>query len=202
MLKLYAAPRTRAFRVVWLLEELGLPYELEMVEFQPTSSKFFIQNTPTGKIPTLEDDDVVMCESGAIVEYILEKYAADRLTPALGTKTRAAYLQWLHFADSTAFAPLGVIVWLTLYRQDAADHPELVADAISRAQTPLQFLEDNLAGDGYLLGNEFSAADIMMGFTLMAARMLNQLDERPKLAAYFARLEEREAFQAALAQLS
>ena len=76
---LYFAPRTRAIRVRWLLEELELPYRLERVTFKPTTDRFFIQDTPTGKIPTLVDGDVVMAESGAIVEYSLERYGHGRL---------------------------------------------------------------------------------------------------------------------------
>ena len=87
MIKLYYAPRTRSVRIAWLLEELGLPYALERVEFQPPARDFFVQKTPLGKLPTIEDGDVVMGESGAIVEYILERYqwpapACDRLTAA------------------------------------------------------------------------------------------------------------------------
>ncbi len=90
MLKLYYAPRTRAARILWLLEELGLPHELERVEFLPTSDTFFQQNTPTGKLPTLEDGDVLLCESGAIVEYILERYGEGRLAPAEDPRRRPA----------------------------------------------------------------------------------------------------------------
>ena len=131
MIKLYFAPRTRSVRVLWLLEELGLPYELERVDFLPPAKKFFAQATPLGKLPTIEDGDMVMSESGAIVEYILER---------------------------------------------------------------------ELAGRAYLVGDTFSAADIMMGFTLVAARLLGVLDDRyPAVSAYLARLEARPAFQKAIA---
>ena len=88
MLRLYHAPRTRSVRVLWLLEELGLPHELVTVPFKAPSSEFFVQETPLGKIPTLEDGDVVLCESGAIVEYILERYGEGRLAPAVGSPLR------------------------------------------------------------------------------------------------------------------
>lgn len=200
MLKLYAAPRTRAVRVAWLLEEMNLPYQLELVEFQTTGSAFFIQATPTGKIPTLEDDDVVMFESGAIVEYLLERYDDQQLAPAPGTSQRARYLQWLHFSESTAFSPIGVVVWLTIYRHDAADHPELIADARARARTGLVFIENNL-NDTYLAGSRFTAADIMMGFTLIAAQTLDLLVDLPKLTAYLKRLQQRDGLTRALQKL-
>lgn len=194
MLKLYAAPRTRAVRVVWLLEELGLPYMLQKVEFQPTTDHFFIQQTPTGKIPTLEDGEVVMCESGAMIEYVLERYGAGLLAPAIGSPERAAYLQWLHYAESTAFSPLGIVIWLTVYRQDSADHPDLVRDARDRAGTALRFIESELGRRDYLAGDAFTAADIMMGFTLLAARTLGVLDNHPGLQVYLQRITDRPAF--------
>lgn len=201
MIRLYAAPRTRAVRIVWLLEELALPYDLLSVTFQPTTSSFFIQQTPTGKIPTLEDGEVVMCESGAIVQYLLERYGKGRLEPAVGTPERAAYLQWLHYAEATAFAPLGVVVWLTRYRQDAEDHPGLVRDAVERAKTSFGFPEQSLADRDYLAGDAFTAADIMMGFTLLAARTLEVLDDLPNLTAYLGRITARPSFAATLAKL-
>jgi len=201
MIRLYAAPRTRAVRVVWLLEELAIPYELLLVEFQPTASSFFIQHTPTGKIPTLEDDGIVMCESGAIVQYLLERYGEGRLEPAVGSPERGAFLQWLHYAEATAFAPLGVVVWLTRYRQDAAQHPELVQDASARAVTTLRFVESALAGKTYLVGDAFSAADIMMSFTLLAAQSLGVLEGLPGLQSYLGRITGRSAFATTLAKL-
>lgn len=198
MLKLYAAPRSRAFRIVWLLEELELPYELELAALQPTSTKFFIQQTPTGKIPTLQDGDVVMCESGAITEYILETYGNGQLAPPVATKERAAYLQWLHFAESTAYPPLGIVVWLTMYREDASKNAELLADAKARAAAALHFVDKHMLDNEYLTGDSFTAADIMMGFTLFGAKITNQLDGHTNLAAYLERLESRPCFSEAL----
>lgn len=200
MIKLYFAPRTRAVRVAWLLEELKLPYQLERADFVPPAVRFFSQSTPTGKFPTLVDGDLVMCESGAIIETLLERYGEGRLAPAIGSAERPLYLQWFHFAESTAFPPLGIIVWLTRYRGEADSQGPLLADARSRAASGFDFLERNLADDGYVVGSEFSAADIMLGFTLAAGRSLGVLDERfPKTNAYFARLVARPAFQIAAA---
>jgi glutathione S-transferase len=183
-----------------LLEELGLPYELERVHFQPPAKNFFVQSTPLGKLPTIEDGDVVMCESGAIVEYILERYGDGRLAPPAGSRERAAFLQWLHFSESTAFPPLGIVVWLTRYREDAEHHAAILEDARARAAAGLDFLESQIGQNAYLVGDEFSAADIMMGFTLVAARVLGVLDDRyPMLNGYLARLAARPAFQKAIA---
>ncbi len=198
MMKLYFAPRTRAVRIVWLLEELSLPYELERVEFRPTTDRFFQQATPTGKLPTLEDGNIVMCESGAITEYVVETYGDGRLSPALGTAERAAYLQWIHFAESTAFPPIGVLVWLTLYRDRPEDLGRFIKDVEARVANGLYYLETALDGRTFLLGEAFTAADVMMGFTVNVAGMLGQLDDRyPNLTAYLGRLQDRPAFQKA-----
>jgi len=197
MLTLYFAPRTRAVRVRWLLEELAIPYELRRVEFQ-RPAQVFAQQTPLGKLPVLEDDEVVICESGAIVEYVLERYGDGRLAPAIGTLARGPFLQWLHFAEATAFPPLGVIVWHAVYQGDAEANAGAIAGARERAAASLTFVERALGAKEYLLGDAFSAADVMMGFTLLAARLLGVLDERfPRLSAYLARLESRPAFQRA-----
>ena len=197
MLRLYFAPMTRAVRIAWLLEELGLPYELERVAFEPPSRRFFAQATPTGKLPTLVDGDVVLCESGAIAEYVVERHGGGRLAPAVGSPRRAEYLQWLHFAESTAFPPLGNLVWLTRYRGEGERYGELVADTRERAAAGLDFLEQGLGERTWLLGDEFSAADAMMGFTLAAAKMLGVLDARrhPRVQAYLGRCEARPAYR-------
>jgi glutathione S-transferase len=200
VIKLYFAPRTRAVRVVWLLEELGLPYELERAEFKPPAVEFFSQSTPLGKFPTLVDGDLVMCESGAIIEYILERYGDGRLAPPVGSPARPLYLQWLHFAESTAFPPLGIIVWLTRYRGEGESQKALLEDARMRAASGFEFLERSLRDDEFVVGAKFTAADIMLGFTLVAGQVLGVLDERfPKTNAYLARLLERPAFQKAAA---
>jgi len=197
MITLYYAPRTRAVRVRWLLEELGLPHELRRVTFRPPT-KPFTQDVPLGKIPVIEDGDVTICESGAIVEYILERYSDGPLAPKVGSPLRGEFLQWIHFAEATAFPPLGIIVWHTLFRQDADQVPSVITSARERADAALEFVEKALAGKTYLLGDDFSAADIMMAFTLAAARDLGVLDARyPLLSAYLARLEARPAFRRA-----
>ena len=197
-LKLWHAPNTRCFRIVWLMEELGLSYELERTEFIPPEKSFFQQSTPTGKFPTLQDGNIVMCESGAITEYVLECYGEGKLAPAIDTSERAAYLQWLHFADSTAFPPIGILIWLLLYREGKDDNPSLIEDAMARASVGMAYLEEKLGNKKWLVGDQFTAADIMVGFTLAAAQLLGVLDERyPVTNAYFERLQQRPAFVAA-----
>ena len=199
MITLYFAPRTRAVRVRWLLEELGLPYALRRVDFVPPSGGFFAQATPSGKLPVVEDGDVTIGESGAIVEWVLERYGDGRLAPPIGSPARAAYLHWLHFAEGTLSVPLSTILWHAVYKGDAAELPTVMADARERAHRTLMVVEEALAGRTHLVG-EFSAADIMVGFTVAAARALGVVDARhPNLEAYLGRLEARPAFQRASA---
>jgi glutathione S-transferase len=198
VVKLYFAPRTRSIRVRWLLEELGLPYQLERVTFQ-RPDRVFSQTTPLGKLPVIEDGEVTICESGAIVEYILERYGEGRLAPPIGSPQRGEFLQWIHFAEGTAFPPLGVLIWHGLYQGDADKYPEVMESARERARAGLGFAEQRRRDRSYLLGEEFSAADVMLGFTLIAARLLGVLDERfPALGRYLERLEARPAFRASV----
>lgn len=199
-LRLYYAPRTRAVRVRWLLEELALPYTLERVAFVAPTGGFFAQATPSGKVPVLEDDGVAISESGAILEYIVDRYGDGRLAPPPGASARGPYLQWLHFAEGTASVPLSTILWHCFYKGDAEQVPSVVADARERAHTTLMVVERALEHSDYLPGPDFSAADIQLHFTIAAARALGVLDARhPRLHAYLERLETRPAFQRAIA---
>jgi glutathione S-transferase len=193
VIKLWHAPRTRSVRVRWLLEELALPHVLETVVFQPEG--IYGQATPLNKLPVIEDDGVVICESGAIIEYLLERYGNGRLAPAIGSPERGRFLQWMHFAESTAYSPLSVLIWHGFYRRNADRFPEVMADARERARAALAFAEKSLGDGQYLLGDSFSAADIMLAFTLAAAQSVGVLDERfPRLGAYLGRLQQRPAY--------
>jgi glutathione S-transferase len=198
MIKLYHSPMSRSVRIYWLLEELGLPYELETVAFTPPSRPF-VQRTPFGKLPAIQDGDLTMIESGAILEYVLERYGQGRLAPAPGSPLRGPFLQWVHFAEATAFLPLGNIAWHTVSKQEADSIPGVMADYRTWAAAALDVLDQALTGKDYLLGREFSGADIMMGYTLQVAKWLGVLsDDSPNVTAYLARLQARPAFQKAL----
>ena len=198
MIKLHHAQLTRSIRIVWLLEELGIPYELVTVAFKPPR-RSFEQNTPSGKFPVIQDGDLVMSESGAILEYLIEKYGKGRLAPPLGSTDRGAYLQWVHFAEATAFPPMGDIARHTMFLPEAERIPQVADDGRARAQNALDVVERALARKHYLVGDELSGADIMMGYSLMAARMLGILGARhPNVAAYWERLAARPGFQKAM----
>jgi len=195
MLTLYHSPMARSARIYWLLEELGLPYELRRVAFV-APERPFSQATPTGKVPTLEDGDVTIFESGAILEWLLERHGGGRLAPPLGSPARARFLQWIHFAESTAFAGLGNIAWHRVNRKDADQLPVAMADYTAWATAALDVVEQALADGPYLLGDEFSGADVMVGYSVQIAQWFGLVGaEHPRVAAYLARLAARPAFR-------
>jgi glutathione S-transferase len=199
VIKLYHAPLSRSVRIVWLLEELGLPYELQAAALEPPAPKPFAQNTPSGKVPTIEDDGMAMFESGAILEYIVEKYGNGRLAPKVGSPLRGPFLQWVHFAEATLFSGLGNIAWHTRFKQDAETVAGAVRDYRSWAEAGLDALERQLSGKDFILGAAFSGADIMLGYTLLVAKAFGVLTENyPTVNGYLARLTDRPALRKAL----
>lgn len=199
MIKLYHAPLSRSVRVLWLLEELGLPYELHAAPLEPPGPRPFAQKTPTGKVPTIEDDGVTIFESGAIVEYLLEKYGSQGLAPPVGSPLRGPFLQWVHFADATAFTGLGNIAWHTRFKEDAESVADALADYRGWAEASLDALERTLRDRDFLLGAEFSAADVMVGYTVLVAKALGLVGEQHRsVDAYLARLTARPALRRAL----
>jgi glutathione S-transferase len=200
MIKLHHAPWSRSVRIVWLLEELGLPYELRSAPLEPPAPKPFAQKTPFGKVPAIEDDGIAMFESGAILEYVLERYGGGRLAPPRESPLRGPFLQWVHFADSTAFAGLGNIAWHTQFKQDAEQLHEAIADYRAWAEAALTTLETALVGKDFILGEEFSGADVMLGYTLLVARSFGVLtaDAHPNVERYLGRLTARPALRKAL----
>ncbi len=198
MLKLYHAPLTRSARILWLLEELGLPYEIETVPFT-TPGNGFSQATPFGKLPVLQDDACTICESGAILEYVIERHGRGRLAPPPGSPLRGAYLQWVHFAEATVMPPFGDIARHTLFKPERERIQAVVDDAVLRVQGALAVVERELGDKPYLLGDELSGADIMMGYPLQSATWFGVLTDRyPRLQAYYTRLATRPAFRRAL----
>jgi glutathione S-transferase len=199
MIKLHFAPLTRSIRVRWLFEELGVPYELITTEYNRDGSRGFAQNTPSGNYPYIEDGSTSLSESGAIVQYVLERYGNGRLEPPVGSKERAAYLFWLHFAEGTASNSINTTVWLTVYRDDADRHQEIISAVRENARTVFGKVETVLATQPFIAGSEFTAADVMMGFTLGSAKWLQLLTgAHPRTVEYVDRLFARPALQKSL----
>lgn len=197
VLKIYHVPGSRSVRVVWLCEELELPYERVPVDFSPEyrASAEWRRLNPVGKVPAMTDGDLILFESGAMVETILDRYGEGRLRPAPGSASHAHYLQWSWFAEATFSRPLGEIV---NHRRVFGDESSarMLDEMRARARLCITAIEDALDGRDYLIDGEFSAADIMMGYSLFLARWVSAMDdgEFPNVTSYFKRLTERPAF--------
>ena len=202
---------SRSQRVLWLLEELGLDYEIKPYQRDPKTMLAppeLRQVHPLGKSPVITDGDRVLAESGAIVEYFVERQG--RLAPARGTPERLRYTYWLHFAEGTAMPPL--LMKLIFDRIEKGPQPFFVrpiARAIARRvkgamvepnlKRNLDFMEAELAKSEWFAGAEFSAADIQMSFPLEASAARGGLDaSRPRLMAWLGRIHARPAYQRAL----
>ena len=197
MITLQHVPFSRSLRVRWLLEELGLPYELATRSFADLKRPEHLALHPLGKVPVLVDGDVVLFESGAILQHLLERYGSGRLEPKPGTAERARYQQWFHYAEASVTPPLGLIVRHTVLLPESERIAAVVAGARAEAQRVLAPVERALAGQSWLLP-DFSAADVMMGYSVKLASLLRLLGEAtPDLVAYLARCEERPAYQRA-----
>ena len=172
-------------------------YTVVPTTLKPPGAGFFDQDTPLGKIPVLRDGDgPPFCESGAILQFLLERFGDGRLEPPAASPTRGPYLQWFHYAEGSLSQPLSTILWHVRYKQDAAELPTVMADARERLDGVLRFLANGLGEQEYLVG-DFTAADIMNGFLLVAASQLADgvYDGHPAVAAYVQRLMARPALQ-------
>lgn len=199
-MKIYHAPNTRSLRIVWLFEELGLPYDLETFKLGDPSmrSAEYRRIHPMGRVPALEDGDVTLFESGAIVEYVLARHADGRLKPAADSPDFPAYLQWLHYAEGMLMPPVNTIVVETMFLPEEKRHQPNVDRARKLLGNMLTAVDQALEGRDYLAG-EFSGADIMSGHaTIVASRLAGDAaGDLPNVAAYVDRLKARPALQKA-----
>ena len=200
MLKLHFAPNSRAGRIVWLLEELGLPYELNRMDFHPKDLKSDAHRArhPLGRVPVLDDGDVSIFESGAIVEYILERHKNDGLKPDVEAPTYPDYLQWFHYCEGMVMPPVNIVVVNTLLLPPERQDQNALAQAKRLLTKALGPIDEVLEDRPYLIG-DFSAADIMLGHAcFMSNRIGCVSDDMQNLKAYVGRIEERPAFQKAI----
>jgi len=202
MVKLYWAPRTRSSRPRWMLEELGVPYELVRVDMQKAEHKSPEHRKvhPLGAVPALVDGEVTMFESAAICAYLADKHAYQRLTPTLGTPARAAYEQWLFFAMATFEEPLVKMFLHTMLLPPEQRSARAADEARARAREVVKVLDDALADRPYLLGAEFSAADVVVGSLVSWSAFMGVLEGFPRVQEYLGRLVERPAFVASQAE--
>ena len=198
MLKVHHLNNSRSQRILWLLEELGLPYEIVKYQRDPATNlapEALKRIHPLGKSPVLEDDGQVVNESGAIIEYVVRKYGKGRLAPKEGTPAAVEYLQLMHYAEGSAMLP--IMLKLYLGRLGEAGKP-LEARVVSEIENHMGYLDARLGRNEWFVANEFSAADIQLSFAVQAARLLYGLEKFPNLARFLDRIHARPAYKRAL----
>ena len=200
MIKLFHAKGSRSVRIIWLFEELGMDYQLDTLE-RGKPNKAFGEASIFAKIPAIQDGDITLTESVAIIQYILQKYGGGGLQPSVDSDDYAMYLQWLNFGESTLIQPIVEILVNTMFRSEENRHQYSIDSGIQSFKKIAQSLDPVLSQQNYLLGSQFSAADIVNGYTLRLANRLQLLDDSEgieNVCDYFRRLEAREAYQKAI----
>ncbi len=213
MIVVHHLNNSRSQRVLWLLEELGLPYEVRCYERDPETMlapPALLQVHPLGKSPVITDGALTLAESGAILEYLVDRYGPGRLAPAPGTPERVQYTYWMHYAEGSMMPPL--LMKLIFDRVEKAKMPFFarpIAKGIAgkvkasfvlpNIERHLDYLEAELKARDWFAGSAFSAADIQMSFPLEAAQARGGLNaSRPRLMDFLARIHARPAYQRAL----
>jgi glutathione S-transferase len=191
-MRLYWCAQTRAFRIAWLLEEAGVPYERVKINIRDpasTAEPAFRATSPMGKVPALEDGSVRLWDSGAICAYVADQYQKKGLAPAIGSPDRGAYLQWLMFNNSVIEPAMAEKVG------GLAANPS--RNGWGSWTQMLETLRAGLTRGPWILGDRFSAADVMLGSGCYYLRLFKILTDEPALFAYADRCEARPAFQRA-----
>jgi glutathione S-transferase len=204
---------SRSHRILWLLEELGVPYEIRHYKREPKTSLAppeLLKIHPLGKSPVITDDGDTIAESGAIIEYLVERYGKGELVPPPGTPEKMRYTYWMHFAEGTAMPPLVMkLVFNRIERGPMPFFAKPIARAISRKvkdgfidpnlQRIVKHIDAELGRAGWFAGSDFTAADIQMSFPLEAASARAPLvRQMPKLASFLDRIQKRPAYKRAL----
>ena len=197
MLVVHHLNDSRSQRILWLLEELGAPYELKTYQrdaatrLAPPELKAI---HPLGKSPVVTEDGRTIIESGAIVDYIVRRHGGGRLSPAIGTDAYEVYNQWLHYGEGSAMLPLMLNMYVSRLGEAGAPlHPRIE----SEMENHLGYLEQSLAGREWLLG-ELTGADVQLSFVGEVTRAFGRLDRYPNMKAWVDRFQARPAYKAAL----
>lgn len=203
MLKLHFAPNSRAGRIVWLLEELELPYDINKMAFHPQDLKSDEHRArhPLGRVPVLDDGDITIFESGAIVEYVIARHKNGGLKPSENSPLFPEYLQWFHYCEGMVMPPINTIVVQTVLLPPDRRDEKALSQAQRLLTKALEPVNEALAGRDYLIG-DFSAADIMLGHACFMGNRLGCVgEEMPHLKAYVERVANRPAFKTAIEML-
>jgi len=213
MITVHHLNNSRSQRILWLLEELGLEYEVKRYQRDPKTMlapASLREVHPLGKSPVITDGALTLAESGAIVEYLVERYGNGRLIPAVGTSDRLRYIYWLHYAEGSAMPPL--LLKLIFDQIEKSSMPffvrpiaQSIVNRVKRSYIEpqitqhLDYLEAEIGKSTWFAGNEFTAADIQISFPLEAAAARAGLNaSRPKLMNFLDRIHARPAYQRAL----
>jgi glutathione S-transferase len=199
MLVLHHCHESRSMRSLWLLNELGLDFELRVYPFGPElRSPEYLAKHPLGRVPSLEHDGRILFETGAITEYLCETFRQEAagLFRAPGDPERADWLQWLHFAETVAVHGAALTQQHVVLFEDSMRSPVIMKLERRRLEKALEVLDRHLAGREYLLQTGFSAVDTNVGYSVYIARFFTPLELFPNLSAYYGRLEQRPAFRA------
>lgn len=201
MITIYHLDTSRSERIVWLMEELGLEYKLELFQRNDNGSApdALREIHALGKAPVIRDGNTVLAESGAIVDYIVHRYAGDRLAVAPAAQEYARYIYWFHFAEGSLMSLL--ILALVIGRVPEANASLVRTRVLERMKQTLGFIDSELAQTTYFAGAAFTAADIMMTFPFTTMRHFLNYDLAPyaNILAYLQRIESRPAYQKAMA---
>ncbi len=199
MITLHHLNDSRSQRILWLLEELGLPYELVRHQRDPLTRLAPPELRavhPLGKSPVIVEDGVVLHESGAIVQLLIERHGGGRLRPNPGTAAHDAYITWLHYAEGSAMLPLMLKLYVSRLGEAGAPlHPRLESEMANH----LGFLEGALAGRPFLMGDSLTGADIQMSFVGEAASGRTDRSNYPAIDAWVRRFQALPAYRRALA---
>ena len=200
MLKVHFAPNSRAGRIIWLLEELELPYEVNNMAFHPKDLKSDEHRArhPLGRVPVLDDGEIRIYESGAIVEYILERHKNGGLKPEVDSPEYPGYLQWFHYCEGMVMPPINTIIVQTILLPPERKDETVLGQAQRLLSKALAPVDQGLDGKDYLIGN-FSAADVMLGHSCYMANRLGCVsEEMTNLKSYVDRISERPSFKIAI----
>ncbi|NJM50403.1 MAG: glutathione S-transferase family protein [Sphingomonadales bacterium] len=199
-LKIHHLNNSRSQRILWLLEELGADYEIVHHHRDPETNLAPPSLTaihPLGKSPMIDDDGLLICESGAITEYLCERHGGEHLVPARGTEKHIRYLEWLHFAEGSAMTPILLRLYTARLGEAAAPLEPRISQQL---QSHFQYMEDAIQPSGYFVGDGLTGADIMMIFPAEVAVMQGYGAKMPKLTAFVKMVHAMPGYQAALAK--
>jgi glutathione S-transferase len=199
MLRIFHAPRTRSHRIVWLCEEMGVPYEIAAVKFGDPSPELLAVN-PLKSLPTLQDGAVTMIESIAMMLYIMGRFGPTDLELKSGDADYARYLQFLLFGEA-GMAMYGNPLMATKFFAPEEKRANWTSDYLKTAFAKrLDFVDGELGDSPFIMGTRFTAADISVGYTIGMAKIAADIEPSPKLRAYHERLKARPAHQRAVSR--